>query len=282
MSPNLQRQILVVDRDPTTIKLLQLTLEKEGFEIVTASTGEEAYAKALSRVPDLAIVDVVLPGMDGYSLCRRLRQNPSTHGLPIVMLTARGDTADKLKGFEAGADDYLAKPFHPEELRYRIKSLLARTEPIAVAPHAEARTRGKIIAFFGVKGGVGKTTFAVNSAIAILRRTGKQVVLLDADFFFGDVGVQLNLPPTRSILDLVKFLSELDMELINQVLIRHSSGLRVLLSPLRPEEADFVTAQHIRQLLDFLAAHHDYVIVDCATSYDERALTILSARIPSC
>ncbi len=267
------KRILVVDDDAAILQLLRLILSNEGYEVISTGSSEDAYAKAIQQVPDLAVLDVMMPGMDGYALCHKLRETPSTRLLPIVMLTAHGDASDRIKGFEAGADDFLLKPFEPKELVFRVRNLLAR---VAAVPHVQApeQPRGKIISVFGAKGGVGKTTIAVNLAIALRRKTNKQVVLFDGDLTFGDIGVQLNMPVVRSILDLGD-LEGIDAELVGQVLATHSSGIRVLLSPYQRERSELVTADHIRKILGVLVNLCEYVIVDNHSAYDERTLVTL-------
>lgn len=274
MNPSTPPRILIVEDDPAISELMRLLLTRGGYQVIAVNSGEAAWEQVTRQPPDMAIVDVVLPGMDGYALCRNLRQNMATRTLPIVLLGSKGEVADKIAGFEAGADDYLLKPFDPQELSYRVKNLLARAQAVMVSP-AKPAARGRIIAFFGPKGGVGKTTLAVNAAIVLYRRTGKRLVLFDADVFFGDLGLQLNMPPVRSILDLVKSFDDLDREFIEQVVVTHSSGVRVLLSPFQREHAELITAHHIKRLLDLLAELYDYVVVDCHATYDERTLVIL-------
>ena len=115
-------RILIVDDEAINLKLVSRLLEIEGYEIMSAQSGETALRLIEQKRPDLALLDVMMPDMDGYELCRRLRQNPLTAGIPIVMLTAMVDENDRLKGIEAGADDCLPKPFDVELLR----ALLAR------------------------------------------------------------------------------------------------------------------------------------------------------------
>src|SRR5262249_28816864 len=107
MSTNYSKRILVIDDDPAMYNMLRLILVNEGYEVIHATSGEEALELALRQSPRLVISDVMLPGMDGFAFCRRLRQMPLTHTIPVLMLTSRGEIADKIAGFEAGADDYL-------------------------------------------------------------------------------------------------------------------------------------------------------------------------------
>ncbi|HXF37003.1 MAG TPA: response regulator [Actinomycetota bacterium] len=119
--------ILVVDDDPFISRLLQIELEASGFEVRTAPDGPRALALAQERCPDLVLADVMMPEMDGFELTRRLRQDPRTAGVPVIMLTARGMSADKLEGFSAGADDYIVKPFDTPELLARIRGVIRRS-----------------------------------------------------------------------------------------------------------------------------------------------------------
>jgi two-component system, OmpR family, response regulator len=116
-------QILIVDDDPHIRELLRLLLQNEGFEIREASDGVEALALLESAKADLVILDIMMPNMDGWTLCRELREH---YDLPLLMLTAKGETMQKIKGFELGTDDYLVKPFEPLELVVRVKALLKR------------------------------------------------------------------------------------------------------------------------------------------------------------
>jgi pilus assembly protein CpaE len=273
MAPMTKPRILIVDNDPEISRFCEY-LSGEGYEVTECRTGEEAYSKALRLRPDLVISEAVLTGMDGYSLVRKLRQNSVTAPIPILMLTSKGERGDKIAGFEAGVDDYVAKPFHPEEVSHRIKRLVANARG-ASQPHTELHKPRRAIAFFSPKGGVGKTTLAVNLSVALRSRTAKSVVLFDADFFFGNAGVQLNLPADHTILDLIKHIDDLDAQLAERILAHHASGLRVLLGPARPEQGDLITPNHVTRLLAFLSDLYSYVIVDCQPSYDERILRIL-------
>lgn len=123
---NMNKRILVVDDEPDAVELIGFNLKAAGFDVITAEDGESALSKARQFFPDLIVLDVMLPAVDGLEVCKILRRNTATSCLPIVMLTARAGEIDRVLGLELGADDYLTKPFSPRELVLRIKNLLNR------------------------------------------------------------------------------------------------------------------------------------------------------------
>ncbi|HEY8630407.1 MAG TPA: response regulator [Gaiellaceae bacterium] len=118
--------ILIADDDPDILELVAFRLERAGYEIVRAADGEEALQLVSERLPDLAVLDVMMPKLTGYEVTRCIREDEATNGIPVILLTARVQEADVERGFEAGADDYLKKPFSPEELRARVQAILGR------------------------------------------------------------------------------------------------------------------------------------------------------------
>jgi two-component system response regulator MprA len=123
---NPQLKVLVVDDEENIIELIRLGLRYEGFEVEVASNGEQALMLAQRVSPDLIILDVMMPGIDGLEVCRRLRHNPTTNDIPVLMLTAKDEVSDRILGLQTGADDYLTKPFDFYELLERIKAILRR------------------------------------------------------------------------------------------------------------------------------------------------------------
>jgi two-component system, OmpR family, response regulator MprA len=121
-----QLKVLVVDDEDNIIELIRLGLRYEGFHVEVASDGEEGITVAQRINPDLVILDVMMPGIDGLEVCRRLRDNPTTRDVPILMLTAKDEVGDRIRGLQMGADDYLTKPFDFYELLERIKAILRR------------------------------------------------------------------------------------------------------------------------------------------------------------
>jgi two-component system, OmpR family, phosphate regulon response regulator PhoB len=127
------QRVLIVEDEADIRDLLLFHLEREGYQVAQSRSGPEALRLARAIPPDLVLLDLMLPDMDGLEVCRRLRQDPATQGLPIVMLTARGDEVDRVLGLELGADDYVVKPFSPRELIARIRAVLRRVRPAAGA-----------------------------------------------------------------------------------------------------------------------------------------------------
>ena len=118
--------VLVADDDPDILALVTFRLERAGYDVVAANDGEQALQLALAQPPDLAVLDVMMPKLDGYEVTTRLRQNERTRRMPIILLTARVQEADIARGFEVGADDYVKKPFSPQELGARVQAILGR------------------------------------------------------------------------------------------------------------------------------------------------------------
>lgn len=124
----MKQTILVIDDEPDAVDLIEFNLKNAGFQVKTASDGAEALAKARSVLPSLIVLDVMLPEIDGFEICKLLRRDPNTATIPIIMLTAKAAEIDRVLGLELGADDYLTKPFSPRELVLRIKKLLERRQ----------------------------------------------------------------------------------------------------------------------------------------------------------
>ena len=267
-------KILVVDDDPNVQRLLQYTLKQEGYEVVVAGDGAEGFRLWGAEQPDLILLDVMLPKLDGYQVATKIRTEEGTAGhVPIIMLTAEREVEQKVRGLRAGADDYLIKPFHPAELMARIKSLLARFAPRDTL--VGRPPLGRVLAMYGAKGGVGTTTIAINAAIALHRELGRKVALVDGNLQFGDHRVFLDLGLDRkSIVDIVTAPS-IDGDLIRQVLVKHDSGVDLLLAPPSPETAELVTPEHLPQIIDQLRGLYDYILIDIDKRLDDVNLGVL-------
>src|SRR5688572_13362661 len=179
----------------------------------------------------------------------------------------------------AGAREFLVKPFETDQLIAVIHQVAGRRQQDRAASSGAEQSAnadgGRILTLFSPKGGVGRTTIACNLAVALRQATGSRVALVDASFQFGGAGVMLGLESTKSVLDLVPHLTELDAQLIGDVVVTHSSGLDVLLCPPRPESAELVTAEVLKQVLTAMRHVYDFVVVDTPASLTEPVLAAL-------
>ncbi len=124
--------VLVVDDETDILELVAFNLERQQFHVLTADNGISAVQIAKEKLPDIIVLDLMLPGMDGFSVFKELRADPRTSAIPVLMLTAKGEVNDRISGLELGADDYVTKPFSPKELMLRVKALLKRTRKVTV------------------------------------------------------------------------------------------------------------------------------------------------------
>ncbi len=262
-------KILVVDDSKLAAKMVGDRLLSKGYEVSVAFSGEEALAQVRDEVPDLVVSDLTMPGMNGYELCQRLRRDPATAEVPIILLTSRGKISEKEAGFEAGADDYLVKPVVPAELELKIKVLLGRAK--AVRAVLEAR----VISVFSLRGGVGVTSLAVNLAVSLAQMWQIEVPLIDLALESGHGALMLDLKPKYTLAELAQQAEESIDELLDGYLVHHESGVRLLAAPPSPEQADLITPDLLHTVLPMLKRKFEYIIVDTASSFSEVTLAAL-------
>jgi pilus assembly protein CpaE len=244
-------KILIVDDDVDSLKLIGLMLQRHGYEVSAANSGAQALAKAEKEQPNLIILDVMMPDMNGLDVCRRLRANERTAGIAIIMFTAKTLIDDKVKGFEAGADDYLTKPTHPAELASRVKAVLARSaakqDTTPPLPPETPKTLGLTIGVIGAKGGVGTTTIAINIAAAALN-VGDNPILADFRLGQGSMGIALGMIRTQSMSKIMALpAKDLNGQAIENAISTHQSGLRLITSSINPR--DMLAAPNLENAL---------------------------------
>jgi pilus assembly protein CpaE len=283
-------KVLIVDDIPETRDHLSrlLGLERDIDVAGTAGSGEEAIQVAMDMRPDVIVMDINMPGMDGIAASEIISQRlPNS---PIIMMSVHGEAEQLKQAMLAGAREFLVKPFSGDEFATSIKRVyereLVRREQLQTAREAavpqtaaaqDDAENHQVLAVFSPKGGVGRTTIATNLALAIKRETNQRVALIDGNLQFGDVGVLLNLnPKNRSMLDAVEG-GEPDRDIVESVVIDHSTGIRVLLAPPSPEGADLVTPVYLRKMVEILRESHDWVIVDLPSGLNDHSLGILDA-----
>ena len=287
------RTLIVDDIPETRTHLAKLLSFESDIEVVgSASSGNEAIELAESLHPDVVLMDINMPDMDGIQATEQLSTRAPMSA--VVMMSVQGEADYLRRSMLAGAREFLVKPFSSDELTGAIRQVYGRERDkmsrltIQTATqggstngtvHAEGdREPGRVIAVFSPKGGVGRTTIAVNLGVAAASSLGKKTVVMDASFQFGDVGVLLNLnPKNKSISEAISDLEHETPETMENWVIGHSSGVKVLLAPPGPEQADHVTPAVVKRVLELLRASHDLVIVDCTTHFSDTTLSILDA-----
>ncbi len=279
-------KVLIVDDIPETRDHLSKLLGFEADITVAgvAASGHEAIEQAVALQPDVVLMDINMPDMDGIAATEEIARRCPTAA--VVMMSVQGEADYLRRSMLAGAREFLVKPFSSDELTASIRQVWTRERdklsrmavPVAAAPvlTTSSGEPGTVVAVFSPKGGVGRTTIAVNTAVAAASLGSARVALMDGSLQFGDVGVLLNLnPKNKSIADLVPELETGDPESVDTFVINHSSGVRVLLAPPSPEQAEHVTAAHIKSVINRLRAEHDLVVVDCPATFNDTTIAIL-------
>lgn len=237
--------ILIVDDDLDTLRMVGLLLQRKGYKIIAASQGKQALEKAESENPDLILLDVMMPDMDGFEVLNQLRSNGSTSDIPIIMFTAKSQVEDKVSGFEAGADDYLTKPTHPAELIARVKTILSRTtaQRRIAEPVTTVSERGKIVGVLAARGGLGVTTVALNLGMTFLNLQDGEVIVADLRPGDGGLSLELGFQLQDGLNQLLsKEPNQISINDVAKEILTHDSGLHLLLSSFQPADAKLSTA----------------------------------------
>lgn len=286
MTSDDKTRVLIVDDIAETRENIRKLLQFEpDIDVVAmARTGREAVQLAKETKPNVILMDINMPDMDGITATRLIvRDVPTTQ---IVMVSVQQDTDYLRQAMLAGARDFLSKPPSADELINTIRRLgeisrenerklsAATVEAGPVSGPRKVGLDGKVVAFFSPKGGSGCTTLATNLAIA-LQSEDTKVVLVDANIQFGTVHVFLGLKSKYTIVNLVQQGEELDEAFLQSVLAAHPSGVKVVLGPATPEDAELVLASPLKKLLEDLTRLFNYVIVDTASVLREQELAVL-------
>jgi len=326
-------KLLIVDDVPQTRQdITRLLYFEEDMNVVgEAGNGVEALEKVAELKPDVILMDINMPEMDGITATDHICQQYSD--IAVVIISIQGESEYLKKAMLAGARDYLIKPVGSEEMANTIRSVYrlnrqravvqqpqgnvtervmvqesesdvrqASSKPYspAVEEHTEQeigskninssstptsnksetssneeKPLGLITTIFCGKGGVGKTTLATNIAVVLAQSGKKKVALVDLDLQFGDIAVMLNLTDGNTISELVRTQEELTVELLENFMIRHFTGIDILPAPLFPQDSEYVTVEHVDKILHLLKQNYDYIIVDTATIFDDTNLQVL-------
>ncbi len=292
-------RVMIVDDIAETREQLRklLSFDPEIEVVAMVGSGEEAVAAVPQVYPDVVLMDINLPGMDGITATGKVVE--VSPAIQVIMLSVQGETDYMRRAMMAGARDYLTKPPSADELLdtihrvYKLRQKMG-TGPLVQPAAGQARAaatattvkQAKVITLFSPKGGTGCTTIAVNLALALQSYVGadSSVCLVDANLQFGDIAIFMKLQPTRTLADLAPHSQDLDKELLNAVMVPHSSGVKVLTAPSTPEEAELFREggaeesganSRLKAILDFILPLFDYVIIDTAHHVDDVILATL-------
>jgi pilus assembly protein CpaE len=275
------KSVLVVDDDPNIGKLLDFSLQRAGFSVIITQDGQEGLEMAAQHRPDVAVLDVMMPGIHGYEVCRRLRADPNTAHAKIVFLTARAQPIDEQEALKAGADMFLSKPVVPDELVGHIQSLLleerpsvpAASEPApAAAPTVPAKAR--LIVCFSPMPNAGVTALAANLALAFAVSAHIKVPLVELHDEQTDVLSAFGLPADAHRGNLLATGRDLNRDTLQLHLVEHPSGVRILPAP--PDMSDVPPALS-ETAVSLLRDEFPVVIVDAKRALDARVKPVFLA-----
>lgn len=282
------RVLIVDDVQESRDNVERLLRFEPDIEIAgSASRGQEAIELASSTNPDIILMDVNMPDMDGIQATRAIvSQLPGTG---VIMMSVLNEPDVLRRAMLAGAREFLLKPFSLDELLNSIHNVHVNTPKVVVQQvvvesngHSSPnpmRLSGKstVICVAGIKGGVGRSVIATNLAVALQQQGQQRVALVDANISFGDIGVMMNITDSKTMLDAVPYLRQIDQELINNIVVEHSSGVHTILAPPTPQEAEVVTPDLVRSMVAVLQTMYDIIIIDTRPSFDELNLALFDA-----
>jgi pilus assembly protein CpaE len=273
-------KVLFIDDEPLYYRQIQPVFKEQGHDLHYAKTGMEGLAEVLTFVPDVIITDVRLPDLTGYEIADRLRRDPRFNRIPIIFVTGQGELKDKLKAFELGADDYLVKPFQPEELVARLGILLRRTEALKAVSNLEATNRqtATIVAVHSLRGGVGCSSIAVNLAIAFQQLWAKSSIILDGVLNSGHVGLMLNSSPQVTWADFAGVQpKDIDLEGYSKLVRSHNSGVKFIASPTVPIAPDSFVENFWPGIINYLSEMNHFIVLDTPHDFSNISIQMLTA-----
>src|SRR6266540_2834853 len=271
-------RVLLIDDEQFYYKLIRKTLTEAEYNLEYAKSGSEGLAKIPSFEPDMLIVDLKLPEMDGFEILERLRRDPKYSHMPVIVITAKDELSEKLKAFELGADDYLVKPFQPEELVARMGILARRGRAMRLAQKETPTAKSAaVITVHSLRGGLGCSSIVVNLGLAFHKLWGKQTLLMDGVLTAGQVALMLDAKPTATWENLVGVDPDnFDDAVVGEMMVPHKSGIRYIASPRYPIAADTFTNDTLHQLMEKIKSQNEFVVIDTSHDFSDMTIQMLS------
>jgi len=273
-------RVLVVDDVEETRKNIITLLEfEERIEVVgEGKNGVEAINLCEEIKPNVVLMDINMPIMDGLRATEKITM--LYPDILVIMMSVQGEKEYLKKAMLCGAKEYIIKPFGIDVLTNTIiktydKEQDKKSYLQSLKANKNEKKDPKVVTVFSTKGGVGKTTVAVNTAISIAKETNQRVALIDLDLQFGDISVMLNLSPARTIVDLVEEISHLNSDILEEYMIDYMKNIKVLAAPIKPEYAEYIIPSHIEKIIETLKESYQYIVIDSIASFSDIVLTAL-------
>ena len=271
-------RVLLIDDEQFYFKLIRNALKAADYELEYAKSSSEGLAKIPSFEPEMLIVDLKLPDMDGFQILERLRRDPKFSYVPVIVITSKDELSEKLRAFELGADDYVVKPFQPEELVARMGILARRGRAMQkMQKESKSTADANVITVHSLRGGLGCSSITVNLGLAFHKLWGKQTLLMDSVLTAGQVALMLDAKPTATWENLVGVETEnIDDAVVSEMMCSHKSGIRYIASPRYPIAADTFGHDTLKLFMETVKSQNDFVVVDTAHDFSDMTIHMLS------
>lgn len=272
--------VLIVDEVPRTIETMKNFFSHESkIKVLGECNNGDSAVKMVDKLkPDIVILDINMKNSEGISPTEIITAKyPNTL---VIVTFNEGEKKSIKKAMSEGAREYIVKPFTTDVLIDTVLNLFEKDNTRRLmlermSKDGKVESKPKIISVFSTKGGVGKTTISTNLAVAIAEKTREKVALIDLDLQFGDVAIMMNLYPERTILEVISDPQNIDIDTLDEYLLEHPSGIKVLPAPTSPEYSEYITSLYIQKIIKLLHEEYKYIVVDMAPSFEETNLTAL-------
>ncbi|MBE7531787.1 MAG: response regulator [Ardenticatenaceae bacterium] len=281
--PQEVRKILIIEDEFPMRYLIEYQLKQNGYEVCLAKDGPDGLRAIAHSRPDVVLLDVMMPGMDGFEVCTQIKNNPETADIPVIFVTASEVREYRLRAFDVGAAEYMTKPFRAEDLVQQITAVIERqhhihedTEPDTAVP--ETVQAGHVISLFSPKGGVGVTTLTIQLAEAIAIQAERPSVIIDFDLPLGGVAPILHLFPRHDIVELLKFSPEhITLSTIDEFALRHRDNVFIIPAPGRLMNLQTnLPMAAFKQVTDILTAEGYNVLIDTGSHINQPIVDVLA------
>lgn len=272
-------RVLLIEDELFYYKLIAPELKKAGYELKYVRTGRKGLDTIPTYKPDMLIVDLRLPDIDGFEIVTRLRNDPDYNHIPVIFITTQNSLDTKLKAFDLGADDYLVKPFQPEELVARLGILARRGKIMRLVHEMDEGPSGEAItvAVHSLRGGVGLSSLALNLSLAFHQIWVKHALLVDAVFAAGQAAVMLNVTPRTTWESMVGVPDdEVDDEIVAELICQKPDSISYIAAPRNPLATDTFTPEFWRAVLAKLNAQSNFIVFDTAHDFSDTTISVLT------